>query len=466
MQKCAAYIKSRLNFVKEYDIMLNIATKGGELMYRYKIEELKKWKESPTRKPMIIRGARQVGKTWLMKEFGKEFYEKCAYINFDDNSRMNKLFEEDFDLDRIIQGLKIESGVNIEPENTLIIFDEIQETPKALKALKYFCENAREYHIISAGSLLGVAIHEGTSFPVGKVDFMDLTPLSFFEFLEALGENELLKLLKNNDFPMIEVFDTKIKEYLKLYYYVGGMPEVVNAYATNKDLKEVRKIQKELLAAYEQDFSKHAPSNIVPRIRQLWNNIPTQLAKENKKFIYGLIKEGARAREYEIALSWLIDCGIVYQMNRVNNCKVPLSAYQDFNAFKLYLLDVGLLAAMAEIDEKTLLDGNEIFVEFKGSLTEQYVLCQLKQCTDLNVFYWTADTGTAEIDFITQIRGKNVPIEVKASENLQAKSLKTFVQKYNTEINVRTSMSNYRKEDWLINVPLYSIGNIEEITKM
>ena len=452
--------------MKEYDIMLNIATKGGELMYRYKIEELKKWKESSTRKPMIIRGARQVGKTWLMKEFGKEFYEKCAYINFDDNSRMNKLFEEDFDLDRIIQGLKIESGVNIEPENTLIIFDEIQETPKALKALKYFCENAREYHIISAGSLLGVAIHEGTSFPVGKVDFMDLTPLSFFEFIEALGENELLKLLKNNDFPMIEVFNTKIKEYLKLYYYVGGMPEVVNAYATNKDLKEVRKIQKELLAAYEQDFSKHAPSNIVPRIRQLWNNIPTQLAKENKKFIYGLIKEGARAREYEIALSWLIDCGIVYQMNRVNNCKVPLSAYQDFNAFKLYLLDVGLLAAMAEIDEKTLLDGNEIFVEFKGSLTEQYVLCQLKQCTDLNVFYWTADTGTAEIDFITQIRGNNVPIEVKVSENLQAKSLKTFVQKYNTEINVRTSMSNYRKEDWLINVPLYSIGNIEEITKM
>ncbi|MFR3920429.1 MAG: ATP-binding protein [Clostridia bacterium] len=435
-------------------------------MYRYKIEELKKWKESLTRKPMIIRGARQVGKTWLMKEFGKEFYEKCAYINFDDNSRMNKLFEEDFDLDRIIQGLKIESGVNIEPENTLIIFDEIQETPKALKALKYFCENAREYHIISAGSLLGVAIHEGTSFPVGKVDFMDLTPLSFFEFLEALGENELLKLLKNNDFPMIEVFDTKIKEYLKLYYYVGGMPEVVNAYATNKDLKEVRKIQKELLAAYEQDFSKHAPSNIVPRIRQLWNNIPTQLAKENKKFIYGLIKEGARAREYEIALSWLIDCGIVYQINRVNNCKVPLSAYQDFNAFKLYLLDIGLLAAMAEIDEKTLLDENEIFVEFKGSLTEQYVLCQLKQCTDLNVFYWTADTGTAEIDFITQIRGNNVPIEVKANENLQAKSLKTFVQKYNTEINVRTSMSNYRKEDWLINVPLYSIGNIEEITKM
>ena len=432
-------------------------------MYREKIEELKKWKNSETRKPLIIRGARQVGKTWLMKEFGEKYYQKCAYINFDDNSRMNKLFEEDFDIDRIIQGLKIESGVNIEAENTLIILDEIQETPKALKALKYFCENAREYHIISAGSLLGVAIHEGTSFPVGKVDFLDLTPLSFFEFLEALGENELLKLLKSNDFDMITVFETKLKEYLKIYYYVGGMPEVVNAYIEHKDLNETRKIQKKLLDAYEQDFSKHAPTNIVPRIRQLWNNIPTQLAKENKKFIYGLIREGARAREYEIALSWLIDCGLIYQVNRVNTAKIPLSAYQDFNAFKLYLLDVGLLTAMAGVDAKTLLEGNEVFQEFKGSLTEQYVLCQIKECTNLDTFYWSSDTGTAEIDFITQIDGNNVPIEVKANENLQSKSLKSFVQKYNTKINIRTSMSSYRKEEWLINIPLYSIGNIEKI---
>ena len=433
-------------------------------MYREKIEELKKWKQSPTRKPLIIRGARQVGKTWLMKEFGEKYYDKCAYINFDDNTRMNKLFEEDFDLDRIIQGLKIESGVNIEPENTLIILDEIQETPKALKALKYFCENAREYHIISAGSLLGVAIHEGTSFPVGKVDFLDLKPLSFFEFLYAIGEKQLLELLKNNDFDMINVFNTKLKDYLKLYYYVGGMPEVVSSYIEYKDLSQVRVIQKRLLEAYEQDFSKHAPSSIVPRIRQLWNNIPTQLAKENKKFIYGLIKKGARAREYEIALSWLIDCGLIYQVNRVNNCKVPLSAYQDFSAFKLYLLDVGLLSAMAGLDSKTLLEGNEIFEEFKGSLTEQYVLCQLKECTDLSVYYWTSDSGIAEIDFITQIGGNNVPIEVKASENLQAKSLKTFVEKYKTKINIRTSMSNYKKEEWLINIPLYSIGNIESIS--
>ena len=432
-------------------------------MYRNKIEELKKWKESKNRKPLIIRGARQVGKTWLMKEFGKEYYEKCAYINFDDNARMNKLFEEDFDLQRVIQGLKIESGINIEPENTLIILDEIQETPKALKALKYFYENAREYHIISAGSLLGVAMHSGTSFPVGKVDFLDLTPLSFYEFIEALGENNLLQVLRKNDFDLINVFETKLKEYLKLYYYVGGMPEVVSSYIENKDLLEVRKIQKTLLDDYEQDFSKHAPSNIVPRIRQLWNNVPTQLAKENKKFIYGLVREGARAREYEVALSWLIDCGLIYQVSRVNNSKVPLSAYQDFSAFKLYLLDVGLLCAMAGIDAKTLLEGNDIFEEFKGSLTEQYVLCQLKQCTNLDVFYWSSDTGISEVDFITQIGRNNIPIEVKASENLQAKSLKTFVQKYNTKINVRTSMSKYRKEDWIINIPLYSIGNIEKI---
>lgn len=432
-------------------------------MYREKMNELKKWKESKNRKPLIIRGARQVGKTWIMQEFGKECYEKYAYINFDDNERMNKLFEEDFNLENILRGLKIESGVDIEPENTLIILDEIQETPKALKALKYFCERAREYHIISAGSLLGVAMHSGTSFPVGKVDFLDLMPLNFFEFLEALGQKELLKILKNNDFDMINVFETKFKEYLKLYYYIGGMPEVVNAYVENESFKEVRKIQKTLLEDYEQDFSKHAPSNIVPRIRQLWNNIPTQLAKENKKFIYGLVSQGARAREYEIALSWLIDCGLIYQISRVNTSKIPLSAYQDFSAFKIYLLDVGLLSAMAGIDAKTLLEGNKMFEEFKGSLTEQYVLSQLKQCTDLDIFYWSSDSGTAEVDFITQIGTNNVPIEVKANENLQAKSLKTFVEKYKTKINVRTSMSKYRKEDWLINIPLYCIGNIEKL---
>lgn len=434
-------------------------------MYRYKIEELRKWKKSKDRKPLIIRGARQVGKTWLMKEFGKQEYQQVAYINFDDNERMNQLFSGDFDIERIIQGLKIESGVNIEAENTLIIFDEIQETPKAVTSLKYFCEKANEYNIVAAGSLLGVAMHEGTSFPVGKVDFLDLYPLNFFEFLEALGEKQLVELIKNNDIDLINVFSDKLKQYLKQYMYIGGMPEVVNAYVQNKDFGEVRRKQNELLTAYEQDFSKHAPNAVVSRIRQLWNNIPTQLAKENKKFIYGLVKEGARAREYELALSWLIDCGLVYQVNRVNGCKIPLSAYQDFSAFKLYLLDVGLLCAMANIDATTIIDGNEIFVEFKGSLTEQFVLTELKTNTDVPIFYWSADKGIAEVDYIIQLGKNNIPIEVKSNENLQAKSLKSFVQKYDTKINVRTSMANYRKEDWLINIPLYMIGNIEEIIK-
>ena len=432
-------------------------------MYRTKIEELKKWKNSEDKKPLIIRGARQVGKTWLMKEFGKKYYEKYAYINFDDNSRMEQLFSGDFDIQRILQGLKIESGVNIEPENTLIIFDEVQEVPKAITSLKYFYENAKEYDIIAAGSLLGVAMHEGTSFPVGKVDFLDLYPLNFFEFLQAMGEEELLKLIKNNEIDLLVVFADKLKLYLKQYMIIGGMPEVVDSYIKNKDFNEVRMKQQRLLDAYEQDFSKHAPNSVVPRIRQLWNNIPTQLAKENKKFIYGLIKEGARAREYELALSWLIDCGLVYQVNRVNDCKVPLSAYQDFNAFKLYLLDIGLLCAMAKLDPITILEGNEIFIEFKGALAEQLVLTELKTNIDTPIFYWSSEKGIAEVDYIIQIGKNNIPIEVKSSENLQAKSLKNFVQKYNTKINIRTSMSDFRKEECLINIPLYLIGNLNKI---
>lgn len=434
-------------------------------MYRKKIEELIEWKESKNRKPLIIRGARQVGKTWIMKEFGNKYYEKCAYINFEANTRMNELFSGDFDIERIIQGLKIESGVNIEKQNTLIIFDEIQETPKALTALKYFYENANEYNIIAAGSLLGVAIHEGTSFPVGKVDFIDLYPLNFNEFLEALGEKELIKLIKEKDFEMIKVFSDKLKNYLKQYMYIGGMPEVVDSYVKNKDFNEVRDIQNKLLEAYEQDFSKHAPNNIVPRIRQLWNNIPTQLAKENKKFIYGLVKQGARAREYEVALSWLIDCGLVYQINRVKDCKIPLSAYQDFNAFKLYLLDVGLLCAMSKVDLQTIIEGNEIFIEFKGALAEQYVLTELKTNNIDPIYYWSSEKGIAELEYLVQIGKENIPIEVKANENLQAKSLKNFVEKYKTKTNIRTSMSEYREQDWLTNIPLYLIGNLKDIIK-
>lgn len=432
-------------------------------MFREKIKELEKWKNSKNRMPLIIRGARQVGKTWIMKEFGDKYYEKVAYINFDGNERMQRLFDGDFDVERIVQGLKIETGVNIEKENTLLIFDEVQEVPKAVTALKYFDENAKEYNIIAAGSLLGVALHEGTSFPVGKVEFMDLYPLNFKEFLYALGENQLAELLENLDWKMISIFKEKYIALLRQYYFIGGMPAAVNSYIDNKDYKDVRKIQNQLLKAYEEDFSKHAPNEIVPRLKMLWNNIPAQLAKENKKFIYGLIKEGARAKEYELALSWLIDCGLVYKIDRINKPNIPLVAYQDTSAFKLYIMDVGLLGAMTQIDEKILLEGSKIFTEFKGTYTEQFVLTEIKSNNNNSVFYWSAERATAELDFIMQLGTDVVPIEVKAEQNLRAKSLKEFVTKYNTSKNVRTSMSEYKKEDWLTNIPLYAIGSIGKI---
>ena len=432
-------------------------------MYREKMKELEEWKNSKDRMPLIIRGARQVGKTWIMKEFGKNNYKKVAYVNFDGNTRMVRLFEGDFDIDRIIQGLKIETQVDIDSENTLLIFDEIQEVPKALTSLKYFCENARQYHILAAGSLLGVALHEGTSFPVGKVDFIDLYPLNFQEFLIAIGEEKLVNILNEKDWDLINIFKDKFISYLREYYFIGGMPAAVNKYIETKDYKKVRNVQLKLLQAYEEDFSKHAPNDIVPRLKMLWNSIPAQLAKENKKFIYGLIKEGARAKEYELALSWLIDCGLVYKIDRVTKPNIPLIAYQDTSAFKLYVLDIGILGAMTRINEKILLEGNEIFTEFKGSFTEQFVLTELKSNKDIPIFYWSAEKATAEIDFVIQLGTNVIPIEVKASENLQAKSLKTFIEKYKTTKNVRTSMSNYRKEEKLINIPLYSIGNIEKI---
>ena len=432
-------------------------------MYREKIKELEEWKNSKDRMPLIIRGARQVGKTWIMKEFGKNNYKKVAYINFDGNKRMEELFEPDFDTDRIIQGLRIETKVDIDAKDTLLIFDEVQEVPKAIASLKYFCENAREYHIIAAGSLLGVALHEGTSFPVGKVDFMYLYPLNFREFLLALGEEQLVEILNKKDWKLINVFRDKLILYLREYYFIGGMPSAINKYLETKNFRKVRETQLRLLNSYEEDFSKHAPSEIVPRLKMLWNNIPAQLAKENKKFIYGLIREGARAKEYELALSWLIDCGLIYKVDRVNKPYLPLIAYQDTNAFKLFILDVGILGAMTRIDEKVLLEGNKIFTEFKGALTEQFVLTELKSNKDIPIYCWSAKRATAEIDFIIQLGVDIIPIEVKSEENLQAKSLKAFVEKYKTTKNIRTSMSNYREEEWLINIPLYSIGNIEEI---
>ncbi len=439
---------------------INVDYKEGDFMYREAIKKLEKWKNSPSRKPIILRGARQVGKTWLMKEFGRSCYEKCAYINMDENERMENVFHDTFDIKRIVAALEIEVGFKINPENTLIIFDEVQEIPRALKSLKYFQENAPEYQIIAAGSLLGIALHEGTSFPVGKVDFCDLYPLTFSEFLLACGEDGLAKLLNENDFEMMKIFKSKFIDLLKYYYYVGGMPEVVLDFITNRDVKSVRNIQNKLLFAYENDLSKHAPEDIVTRIRMLWNSIPTQLSKENKKFIYGLVREGARAREYEVAITWLMDVGLVYKVNRVKKPDFPLRAYQDFAAFKLFVLDVGLLGAMSRLDARIILEGSRLFEEFKGALTEQYVLQQLQVLEENDIFYWSAENASAELDFLIQTESEIVPLEVKAEENLQAKSLKTFVQKYGVNRAVRTSMSDFKEQEWLVNIPLYAISRL------
>ena len=422
-------------------------------MKRDRLAYLSTWKESPARKPLIIRGARQTGKTWLMKEFGKT-YQKIAYVNFESNPSLKTLFAVNFDLRRILLAIQIETSVVVEPGNTLLILDEIQEAPGALTSLKYFQENAPDYHVISAGSLLGVALSGHTSFPVGKVEFLDLYPLSFTEFLEALNEKPLVDLLTTRDWKMITNFKARYIERLRQYYYIGGMPEAVSVFTQRTDFDEVRRIQKQILIAYEQDFSKHAPFEIVPRIRMLWNSIPAQLAKENRKFIYGLIRHGARAKEYELAITWLIDCGLIHKITNVTKPAIPLKAYEDFGAFKLFLVDIGLLAAMTDFDAKTLLDGNDLFEEFKGALTEQYVLQQLIVSQEIGIYYWSPENAKAEIDFLLQIKEKIVPLEVKAAENLHAKSLRVYSEKYQPESAFRTSLSDYRKEDWMTNLPL------------
>ncbi|MGE1062196.1 ATP-binding protein [Megasphaera paucivorans] len=432
-------------------------------MYRFAIEKLYKWKKSKCRKPLIIEGARQVGKTWLMKEFGSKAYANTVYINFDSNSRMAELFASDLNTDRLIMGLELYAGHKIDAESTLLIFDEVQEVPRALSSLKYFYENAPQYHIICAGSLLGIALHGGTSFPVGKVDFLKLYPLSFREFLMATGNERFTELLDKQDYEMITSFKQTYIDALKHYYFVGGMPEAVQRFAENKDFNEAREIQKHILAAYEQDFSKHAPYEIVPKIRMIWNSIPSQLAKENKKFIYGLVREGGRAKEYETAIMWLTDCGLVHKVSRVNAAGIPLKAYEDLRAFKLYIVDVGLLGCMTGLRQRTLLDGNDLFTEFKGALTEQYVCQQLKTIEDLGVYYFTNDRGSCEVDFVIDTGEKVIPVEVKAEVNLKAKSLRVYKDKFNPEISVRTSMADYKKEDWLVNLSLYAVEKIDRV---
>lgn len=433
-------------------------------MKRKALAELIKWKEKSNKKPLIIRGARQVGKTWLMKYFGKTHYKQTAYINFDGNKRMADLFEQDYDISRILEGLSIESGIKINPSDTLIIFDEVQECKKALTSLKYFYEKEPQYNIIAAGSLLGVALHQGTSFPVGKVEFMDLYPLTFSEFMEAMGHSDLLTLLEKQDFALIKTFQDKYIDTLKQYYYVGGMPEVVLSFSKNKDYQEVRKIQNDILTAYEQDFSKYISPQMVTKLRMLWNSIPAQLSKENKKFIYGVIKEGSRAKEYETALTWLMDCGLVYKINRVKKPGHPLSAYEDISAFKLFIVDVGLLSALTKLDVKTLLEGSQVFEEFKGALTEQYVLQQLKTFKDMDIFYWAND-AKAELDFLLQIDNMILPVEAKATTNLKAKSLKSYCDANKCPIAIRYSTASYKKTDNLYDIPLYLLEQSLSIIK-
>ena len=425
-------------------------------MRRKAIEQLYRWKASADRKPLVVQGARQVGKTWLMQEFAKEAYKKCAYVNFEDNDMLRHLFDNDFDIERILSSLSWATGVDIDTD-TLIILGEIQEASRGITSLKYFREKAPQYHVMAAGSLLGIAMHRHDSFPVGKVDFMTLYPLSFFEFLDAVGEGRMVDLLRKGDWPMVTMFRSQYEDRLRQYYYVGGMPGVVSAFVASGSMEEVRTVQKGILESYERDFSKHAPATEVPRIRMVWRSIPAQLAKENRKFVYGVVKEGGRAKEFELAIEWLKDAGLIYKVNRCKKGLLPLAAYEDFSAFKIYLSDVGLMGAMSNLPAHILLDGSAMFTDFKGALTEQYVLQQLMADNRLSVYYWSADNSRGELDFLVQRGSDILPVEVKAEENLKSKSLRSFVERNPALHGVRLSMSPYREQDWMTNYPLYSV---------
>ncbi len=430
-------------------------------MNRTIMKDLVLWKSKRNRKPLILQGARQVGKTWIMKEFGRQNYKYVAYVNMDHNVHMQESFSKDFNVERILEDIEIETHTKVIPNETLIILDEIQEIPVALSSLKYFCENAPEYHIIAAGSLLGVAMHKGISYPVGKVNILTMYPLSYQEFLEAMGEEKLARYIAQADSDKKHTFREKYASYLKKYYYIGGMPEAVLTYIQEKDYDEVRNVQKTILSLYENDFSKHIESKTeLERTRMVWNSIPMQLAKENKKFFFGQIKKGARSAEFEVSIQWLIDCGLVYKVYSVEKPGMPLKAYTNFSSYKLFMLDVGLLGAMTELDVVSLLEGNRVFVEFKGALAEQYVHQQIVSTTAYTPYYYSNVKSHNEIDFLIQVKSDVIPIEVKAEENLKSKSLKAYVDKFEPAYAIRTSMSDYREQEWLVNIPLWSVSGI------
>ncbi|MDR1682330.1 MAG: ATP-binding protein [Candidatus Symbiothrix sp.] len=431
-------------------------------MYRDSIKQLIDWKLDKGKKPLVFYGARQVGKTYLIQEFGKREYPKVVYINFERAEEMRDIFQRDLDPKRLITAFEFYSGLKITPEDTLIILDEIQAAPRGITSLKYFCEEARAYHIIAAGSLLGINIHPDESFPVGKVDMLTLYPMSFYEFLLAMGEeNGLARILREKHFDLMPVFAEKFKEYLKYYFYVGGMPEAVAVFAENRDWKKSRAIQNKILKNYRNDFSKHAPKDILPRINMVWDSIPAQLAKQNKKFIYGVLKEGARAKEFEVAIQWLTDAGLLHKIHAITKPASPLVSYQDFSAFKLYHNDLGLLGAMSKLKAKILVEGDSIFEEFKGAQTEQYVFQQLLLKEDISINYYPFDNGRYELDFIIDNEdGDLIPVEVKAGENLQAPSFKVYCERHNPHTALKTSLTNYKPESWMTNLPLYAINTL------
>lgn len=428
-------------------------------MERFLMKDLEAWKANPRNKPLIINGARQVGKTWLIKEFGKHSFDSVAYVNMDNNEPMRDLFDAGYDIDALVAGIQLQTGVVIDPSSTLIVFDEVQENPKALTSLKYFDEDARPFSIIAAGSLLGILLQEGTGFPVGKVETLDLYPLSFEEFVFAEKGQTFLDALQGSDVTLIQAFKSQAIELLKNYYFVGGMPEAVDAFLESHDYQAARSIQKRILADYERDFSKHIPAREVERVYAVWESIVAHLSQENKKFIFGKVAKGARAKDFERALTWLRQAGLIYQVSRIAKPGVPLKAYKDAAAFKVFLLDVGLLGAMADVDSKTILDGNSLFEEFKGALTEQYVCQELVSACELNPFYWSAENSRGELDFLVQKAGEIYAIEVKAEENLRAKSLRSFKERHFDVHARRFSLSDYRQQEWMLNVPLYLVGN-------
>lgn len=426
-------------------------------MKRLALQQLIDWKNKSDRKPLILNGARQVGKTWLLHEFARLEYKKEAYVVCRKNDLARQLFSQDFNVERILRGLRAITSVDITPADTLIILDEVQDIPEALEALKYFKEEAPEYHIAVAGSLLGISLHSDVSFPVGKINVINMYPLNFEEFLMAKGEEEACKLLATRDFATINLLHEKFTDLLREYYYVGGMPEAVLKYVETGALQEVRNIQLEILQGYDLDFSKHAPREQVPRIRMVWNSIPSQLFKENKKYIYGALRKGARANDFELAIQWLNNSGLIYKVPRCTKPELPLPVYEDLSAFKLYMLDIGLMGAMVNAAPAQVLLKNDIFKEYKGGMTEQYVLQQMKSKGIAPIYYHNTNDSRLELDFIIQRGGEMIPIEVKAEGKVRANSLTALLTRNPQLHALRYSMLPYKQQGNLTNIPLYAV---------